>query len=80
MRTILVSAYSCEPLKGSEPAVGWNWVLQLGKRNRVHVITRANNQRVIERHLPKNLSKNVIFHYYDTPAFIKKLKNKDKGL
>ena len=23
MRTILVSAYSCEPLKGSEPAVGW---------------------------------------------------------
>mgnify|MGYP002589856836 FL=1 len=80
MRTILVSAYSCEPLKGSEPAVGWNWVLQLGKRNRVHVITRANNQRVIERHLPKNLSKNVMFHYYDTPAFIKKLKNKDKGL
>jgi len=80
MRTILVSAYSCEPLKGSEPAVGWNWVLQLGKRNKVHVITRANNQRVIERHLPKNLSKNVIFHYYDTPAFIKKLKNKDKGL
>lgn len=80
MRTIIVSAYSCEPLKGSEPAVGWNWVLQLGKRNRVHVITRANNQQVNEQHLPKELASNIIFHYYDTPAFIKKLKNKDRGL
>ena len=80
MRTIIVSAYSCEPLKGSEPAVGWNWVLQLGKRNRVHVITRANNQEVIEQHLPGNLISNIIFHYYDTPTYIKKLKNKDKGL
>lgn len=78
MRTIIVSAYSCEPLKGSEPAVGWNWVLQLGKRNRVHVITRANNQEVIEQHLPGNLISNIIFHYYDTPTYIKKLKIKIK--
>ena len=63
MRTIIVSAYSCEPLKGSEPAVGWNWVLELGKRNRVHVITRANNQTVIEQHLPEEIGSNVVFHY-----------------
>ena len=43
MKTILVSAYACEPLKGSEQGVGWNWVLQLAKKNNVHVITRANN-------------------------------------
>ena len=53
--TILVSAYGCEPLKGSEPGVGWNWVLQMARYNRVHVITRANNQGPIEKHLPKNM-------------------------
>ena len=80
MRTLLVSAYSCEPLKGSEPAVGWNWVIELAKRNRVHVITRANNQTVIEQHLPNDIKGNIVFHYYDTPDIIKNLKHKDKGL
>ena len=72
MKTILVSAYGCEPLKGSEPGVGWNWVLQMAKHNRLHVITRANNQEVIESHLPDDLKHQIIFHYYDTPKFIKK--------
>ena len=67
-------------MKGSEPAVGWNWVLELGKRNRVHVITRANNQTVIEQHLPEEIASNVVLHYYDTPDIIKNLKHKDKGL
>lgn len=80
MKTILVSAYGCEPLKGSEPGVGWNWVLQMAKHNRLHVITRANNQEVIEAHLPDDLKHQIIFHYYDTPKFIKKMKNKAKGL
>ena len=80
MRTILVSAYACEPLKGSEPAVGWNWVIELSKINRVHVITRANNQAIIEKYIPAEVEENLIFHYYDTPDFIRKLKKKDRGL
>ena len=80
MRTILVSAYGCEPLKGSEPGVGWNWVLQMAKRNKLHVVTRANNQKPIEQHLPAEVADNIIFHYYDTPVFIRRLKNKAKGL
>lgn len=80
MKTILVSAYGCEPLKGSEPGVGWNWVLQMAKHNRLHVITRANNQNVIEEHLPVEVKNNITFYYYDTPNFIKHLKNKAKGL
>lgn len=79
-RTILVSAYGCEPLKGSEPGVGWNWVLQMAKHNYLHVITRANNQESIEAHLPEEIKGNVVFHYYDTPTFIKRMKNKAKGL
>ena len=35
---LLVSAYACEPGKGSEPAVGWNWVQALARRGyQVHV-------------------------------------------
>lgn len=80
MKTILVSAYGCEPLKGSEPGVGWNWVLQMAKYNKLHVITRANNKDVIEEYLPLDVKGNITFHYYDTPNFIKRLKNKAKGL
>ena len=80
MKTLIVSAYACEPLKGSEPAVGWNWVLQLAQKNRVHVITRANNQKVIEAHVPQDVKENLVFHYYDTSDFIRKLKKRDKGL
>ncbi|WP_179318036.1 glycosyltransferase family 4 protein [Winogradskyella helgolandensis] len=80
MRTILVSAYACEPLKGSEQGVGWNWVLQMAKKNYLHVITRANNQELIEAHVPQDLLENITFHYYDTNHFIKRFKNKAKGL
>ena len=78
MKTILVSAYGCEPLKGSEAGVGWNWVLQMAKHNLLHVITRANNQELIEAHLPKDVEKNIVFHYYDTPNLIKNMKKKAK--
>ncbi len=80
MRTILVSAYGCEPLKGSEAGVGWSWVLQMAKTNRLHVITRANNRELIEAHLPAECQANVTFHYYDAPDCIRNLKNKAKGL
>lgn len=80
MRTLLISAYACEPLKGSEQGVGWNWVLQMAKKNKLHVITRANNQEIISKHLPEELAKNISFHYYDTGSFIRHFKNKAKGL
>lgn len=80
MRTIIISAYACEPLKGSEQGVGWNWVLQMAKNNTLHIITRANNQESIQAHLPKDVAKNITFHYYDTNNFIRGLKNKAKGL
>ena len=41
---IFISAYACEPEKGSEPGIGWNVVNELAKYHEVHVLTRANNQ------------------------------------
>jgi len=51
---ILLSAYSCEPFKGSEPAVGWNWALTLAKfKNETVVVTRKNNKHLINNYLKK---------------------------
>lgn len=80
MRKILVSAYACEPYKGSEQAVGWNIILQLAKNNEVHVITRANNQAPIEHYFQNYNNQNLIFHYYDTPKIFLSFKNKEKGV
>lgn len=63
---ILLSAYACEPNKGSEPGIGWNWAIEIAKRGHVvTVLTRGNNKSVItkETDLPQNLS----FIYYDLP-------------
>jgi glycosyltransferase involved in cell wall biosynthesis len=80
MRTLLITAYACEPLKGSEQAVGWNFVLQLARYNKVHVITRANNRIPIEQHIPVELTNNISFHYYDAPASFRNFKKKSKGI
>lgn len=80
MKEILVSAYGCEPLKGSEAGVGWNWVLQMSRYAKLHIITRTNNKEIIEKYLPTEVGRNVTFYYYDTPACIMSLKKKAKGL
>jgi len=41
---VLISAYACEPDKGSEPGVGWNWALAAAEKHEVWVLTRSNNQ------------------------------------
>ena len=48
---VLISAYACEPGKGSEPEVGWQWALQMARFHEVTVLTRANNRDAIERGL-----------------------------
>ena len=73
LHKILLSAYACEPNKGSEPGVGWNWAIELAKLgHEVWVITRANNKKNIEseQNLLSNLQ-NLHFIYYDLPNWLK---------
>lgn len=77
---ILVSAYGCEPDKGSEQGVGWNWVLQMSRFADLVVVTRANNAEAIEARLPESVRSRVSFVYHDAPAWMRKLKHKDRGL
>lgn len=48
-RTVLLSAYACEPGKGSEPGIGWNWARQLaGQASEIWVLTQPRFVPVIE--------------------------------
>lgn len=72
---ILLSAYACEPNRGSEPGVGWHWALELSKKYQVWVLTRSNNKSSIDQYLlQKDENKNLHFIYYDLPLWILKLK------
>ena len=76
---ILVSAYACEPEKGSEPGIGWNVVNELAAYHEVHVLTRANNREVIENALAQKSGAKPIFHYYDLPRWLSFWKKKRRG-
>ena len=80
MRKILVSAYGCEPYRGSEAGVGWNWILQMARFNELFVIARKNDKEKIEKNLPNEYENTVHFFYYDTCPFLQKIKKKEKGL
>ena len=61
---ILLSAYACEPNKGSEPGVGWSWANELAKYHDVWVITKDNNEQTISKYLEGHLeSKNSRIHF-----------------
>lgn len=77
---ILLSAYACEPDKGSEPGVGWTWALALERLGYdVHVITRSNNREAIERRRDPSRSR-LKFNYYDLPAWARFWKHWPGGI
>jgi len=77
---VLISAYACEPHKGSEPGVGWNWAKQIARFAEVWVITRANNKQVIEAELKDHPEPNLHFIYVDLPKWLTFWKKKQRGV
>ena len=78
---ILLSAYACEPNRGSEPSVGWNWAKELARLGfDVWVLTRANNRDAIENALADCPADNLHFIYFDLPRAILFWKRKKRGV
>jgi len=67
---VLLSAYACEPGRGSEPEVGWQWAIHLARLHDVTVVTRANNRAVIEAALATLPQPHPKFLYYDLPGWL----------
>jgi len=68
---VLMSAYACEPGKGSEPEVGWQWALQMARFHDVTVLTRENNRPAIEQGLAALRGKQPLpeFVYHEESSF-----------
>ena len=65
---ILMSAYSCEPGRGSEPGVGWNVAREMANHHEVWVLTRPDESgEVIEAELARNPVPNLHFVYFNLP-------------
>jgi glycosyltransferase involved in cell wall biosynthesis len=62
---VLVSAYACEPAKGSEPGVGWRIAREMARDHEVWVLTRANNRPSIVAALDREPIPGLRFVYYD---------------
>jgi glycosyltransferase involved in cell wall biosynthesis len=64
MKKVLLSAYACSPIRGSEPGNGWSWALNLALQGyEVWCLTNAEDKDVIQEELKRlglpNL--NVVF-------------------
>ena len=75
-----MSAYACEPNKGSEPADGWNWALQMSRWHDVWVLTRANNRRAIEHVPPAGGPGQLHWAYFDLPPWARFWKRGARGI
>jgi glycosyltransferase involved in cell wall biosynthesis len=65
---ILLSAYACEPQRGSEEGFGWNWATHLAKHgHEVWVLTRPLAREAIERAMSDAPIPGLRFVYVDIP-------------
>ncbi|WP_116106245.1 glycosyltransferase family 4 protein [Lewinella sp. IMCC34191] len=82
MKTILATTYAVNPYKGSEDGMGWNFVYQAARYNRVIAVTRENNRPAIERYMaehPDPVYANIRYLYYDLPKHLRWWKRGSRG-
>ena len=75
---LLISAYACEPNRGSEQEVGWKWATEMSRIHDVTVVTQEKSRCVIENELQNSAYDNckISFVYFQLPDFIYRLKSK----
>jgi len=81
-KTILATCYAVNPYKGSEDAMGWNFVYQIARFNKVFAVTRENNKTAIEKYMnenPDSVYDNITFLYFDLPYWMRFWKKGGRG-
>jgi glycosyltransferase involved in cell wall biosynthesis len=76
-RKVLISAYACEPGRGSEPGVGWLWALAAAQTSEVWVLTRSNNRAAIEADAASPSLRCV---YVDLPQWVTRWKRPGRNI
>ena len=68
---IIITAYACEPYRGSEPEVGLKYIENTMRRNyKLTVITRENNRKNLVDYFKKDYNK-IKFIYFDLTLYLK---------
>jgi glycosyltransferase involved in cell wall biosynthesis len=67
-RRVLLSAFACSPLWGSEPGVGWRWAIELAARHDVTVVTHTYFESHVEAELQRQPRPGLAFAYYEVPG------------
>lgn len=84
MSKILLSAYACEPNKGSEPEVGWQWAVNIAKKHEVWILTKENNSKTIEEYRKTSPYEipwdNMHFVYVHLPKWLVFWKRGNRGI
>lgn len=65
---IFVSAFSCMPHMGSEPGVGWHWILEMSKYYELWVLVHKELIDDIEKYVKeRGIDRKIHFIYFDIP-------------
>ncbi|AKD03919.1 glycosyltransferase family 4 protein [Pontibacter korlensis] len=71
---LLLSAYACEPYRGTELGNGWNWALSTAKLgHEVWCLTTVEGRESIEKEVEKLALPNLHIIFVELPAWIDKL-------
>ena len=65
MLNVLINAYAISPNWGSEPGMGWNWVINLAKYCNLHIITEGEWKDDIESAVQTLPQKDHLHFYYN---------------
>ncbi len=73
MKKIILSAYACSPIRGSEPGNGWAWASSLAKSGyEVWCITNTEDKDEIEKEKEKQQLNNLHFCFVTIPLGLDK--------
>lgn len=81
-KTILATTYAVNPYKGSEDGMGWNFIYQIARFQKVIAITRENNEKHIATYMHENpdpVYDNITFLYFDLPYWMRFWKKGGRG-
>jgi glycosyltransferase involved in cell wall biosynthesis len=77
---VLVSAYACEPGRGSEPGTGWTWACAAAERHEVWLLTRSNVAPRVQAALERAPRPRLHPVYLDLPPWVQRWKRGQLGI
>jgi glycosyltransferase involved in cell wall biosynthesis len=74
MKKVLLSAYACSPIRGSEPGVGWSWATHLAQKGyEVWCLTNAEDKEIVIAEQDRLGLQNLHFIFVELPFGLDKV-------